>query len=110
MSKLVLIIKNLFKTPKPDLILYSIALFFILFLVWASTSELEEVTRVNGKVIASSKVQVIQNLEGGIVKDIFVKTGQKVQSGQALIKLVDTQFKGDLNSAQQQKSSLEENI
>jgi len=110
MNSLIQLIKNLFRTPKPDLILYSITLFFVLFFVWASVSELEEVTRGNGKVIASSKVQVIQNLEGGIIKDIFVKTGQQVQSGQSLIKLVDTQFQGDLNSAQQQKDSLEENI
>lgn len=103
-------LRNLLDTPKADFLLYTITSFFVLFFIWASISELEEVTRGNGKVIASSKVQIIQNLEGGIVKDIFVKTGQRVEEGQALVKLVDTQFRGDLNSAKQQVASLEESI
>lgn len=103
-------LRNLLDTPKADFLLYTITSFFVLFFIWASISELEEVTRGNGKVIASSKVQIIQNLEGGIVKDIFVKTGQRVEEDQPLVKLVDTQFRGDLNSAKQQVASLEESI
>ena len=57
-------LKNIFSTPKPDLILYVILFFFIAFFIWTSNAELEEVTRGNGKIIASSKLQVIQNLEG----------------------------------------------
>lgn len=101
---------GIFKAPKSDLILYFITAFFILFFIWASNSELEEVTRGNGKVIASSKVQIIQNLEGGIVKDIYVKTGQRVQKDDLLMKIEDTQFQGDLNSAKQQKISLNESL
>ena len=104
------IFKALFITPKPDLILYTITLFLIIFFIWATKSELEEVTRGNGKVIASSKVQIIQNLEGGIVQNIAVRTGQKVQEGELLIKLDDTQFLGDLRSAKQQKGSLDRNL
>ena len=103
-------LRNLLDTPKADFLLYTITSFFVLFFIWASISELEEVTRGNGKVIASSKVQIIQNLEGGSVNDIFVKTGQRVEEGQPLVKLVDTQFRGDLNSAKQQVASLEESI
>ena len=102
--------KNIFSTPKPDLILYVILIFFISFFIWASRAELEEVTRGNGKIIASSKLQIIQNLEGGIINDIAVKTGQRVQEGDLLIKLDETQFLGDLNSANQQLQSLEESL
>jgi len=101
---------SLYNTPKPDLILYSITLFFVLFFIWASVSELEEVTRGNGKVIASSKVQVIQNLEGGIVRDLYVKIGQKVETEEVLLKLDDTEFLGDLNSAKQQRRALESSL
>ena len=101
---------GIFKAPKSDLILYFITAFFILFFIWASNSELEEVTRGNGKVIASSKVQIIQNLEGGIIKDIYVTTGQRVQKDDLLMKIEDTQFQGDLNSAKQQKISLNESL
>jgi adhesin transport system membrane fusion protein len=103
-------LRNLLDTPKADFLLYTIMSFFIIFFVWASLSELEEVTRGNGKVIASSKVQIIQNLEGGIIQDIYVKTGERVKEGQQLVKLVDTQFRGDLNSAKQQMESLDVSI
>ena len=102
--------KGIFSTPKPDLILYVIFTFFISFFIWASNAELEEVTRGQGKVIASSKVQVIQNLEGGIIQEIVVKTGQRVKKDDLLIKFDETQFKGDLNSAKKQLTSLEESL
>jgi len=103
-------LKGLIKAPKPDLILYIIFAFFISFFIWASNAELEEVTRGQGKVIASSKVQVIQNLEGGIIQDIVVKTGQKVNKGDLLVKFDETQFRGDLNSTKKQLISLEESL
>ena len=103
-------IKNIFSAPKPDIILYVILIFFVSFFIWASRAELEEVTRGNGKIIASSKVQVIQNLEGGIINEIAVKTGQKVQENDLLVKLDETQFLGDLNSATQQLISLEQSL
>ena len=103
-------IKNIFSAPKPDIILYVILIFFVSFFIWASRAELEEVTRGNGKIIASSKVQVIQNLEGGIINEIAVKTGQRVQENDLLVKLDETQFLGDLNSANQQLISLEQSL
>ena len=103
-------LKNILPIPKPDIILYVILLFFVSFFIWASRAELEEVTRGNGKIIASSKVQVIQNLEGGIINEIAVKTGQRVKKNDLLVKLDETQFLGDLNSANQQLKSLEQSL
>ena len=103
-------LKNILPIPKPDIILYVILLFFVAFFIWASRAELEEVTRGNGKIIASSKVQVIQNLEGGIINEIAVKTGQRVKKNDLLVKLDETQFLGDLNSANQQLTSLEQSL
>ena len=103
-------LKNILPIPKPDIILYVILLFFVSFFIWASRAELEEVTRGNGKIIASSKVQVIQNLEGGIINEIAVKTGQRVKKNDLLVKLDETQFLGDLNSANQQLTSLEQSL
>ena len=95
---------------RDSIILYVILLFFVSFFIWASRAELEEVTRGNGKIIASSKVQVIQNLEGGIINEIAVKTGQRVKENDLLVKLDETQFLGDLNSANQQLTSLEQSL
>ena len=60
--------------------------------LWAGFAVLEEVTTGEGKAIPSSKVQVIQNLEGGIVSDIFVREGQVVDKGDTLLRLDDTRF------------------
>lgn len=64
----------------------------IVALVWAKLAVLEEVTTGEGKAIPSSKVQVIQNLEGGIVSEIFVREGQVVNKGDVLLRLDDTRF------------------
>ena len=61
-------------------------------LVWAYFAQLEEVTSGEGKAIPSSKIQVIQNLEGGIVSEIFVREGQVVEQGAVLLRLDDTRF------------------
>lgn len=60
--------------------------------VWAKFAVLQEVTMGEGKAIPSSKVQVIQNLEGGIVTEIFVREGQMVNKGDTLLRLDDTRF------------------
>jgi adhesin transport system membrane fusion protein len=66
--------------------------FFIAAGWWASETELDEVTRGDGKVIPSSKVQVIQNLEGGILAEVLVAEGETVNKNQVLLKIDDTRF------------------
>jgi adhesin transport system membrane fusion protein len=73
-------------------ILWAIAILCVMFFIWASLTVIEEVTRGEGKVIPSSKVQVIQNLEGGIVKNILVDEGETVRRGQILMELSDIRF------------------
>ncbi len=82
-----------------DIILIFIASFFVLFVLWANLATLEKVIRGEGKVIASAKNQVIQNLEGGIVKDIFVKTGDIVQEGDSLLEFDDTFLRSELDAS-----------
>lgn len=74
------------------LTVWLIALFLITALVWAHFAILDEVTTGEGKAIPSSKVQTIQNLEGGIVAEIFVREGQVVNKGDRLLRLDDTRF------------------
>ncbi|MFQ5954441.1 MAG: HlyD family type I secretion periplasmic adaptor subunit [Kiloniellales bacterium] len=57
---------------------------------WSSHAELDEVTSGLGQVIPSREVQVIQNLEGGIVSEILVKEEQEVEAGQILVRIDDT--------------------
>ena len=69
-----------------------VGLLLLVALVWAKFALLEEVTMGEGKAIPSSKIQVIQNLEGGIVAEIFVREGQLVNKGDVLLRLDDTRF------------------
>ncbi len=58
--------------------------------VWMNQAELDMVTPGFGKVIPSRQVQVIQNLEGGIVGEILVRDGQRVDAGQILMRIDNT--------------------
>lgn len=68
----------------------TIAIFWII--LWASIAEIDELTRGEGKVIPTQQLQVIQNLEGGIVSEILVKEGDHVQKGQVLLRIDDKNF------------------
>ncbi|AVE06435.1 HlyD family type I secretion periplasmic adaptor subunit [Pseudomonas sp. R11F] len=74
------------------LTIWAIIAFFIFLVTWAGFSSIDEVTRGDGKAIPSSKLQKIQNLEGGIVSELYVKEGQVVEAGAPLIRLDDTRF------------------
>lgn len=73
-------------------IIWMIFVSFVWLLVWAYFAEIDELTRGTGKVIPSKQVQVIQNLEGGIVSEILVDEGMIVEKGEVLLKIDDTSF------------------
>ena len=64
-----------------------LALFLAVFLVWAYFSNVEEVTRGQGSVIPSSREQVIQSLDPGVLSEMLVREGDLVERGQVLLKL-----------------------
>ncbi len=87
---------------KSRLVLYIVCGFCFSFLLWAGFASLDEVTVGDGKVIPSSQVQIVQNLEGGILAEIFVKEGQQVKKNQELLRLDDTRFLADFREKQQE--------
>ncbi len=58
-----------------------------IFIVWASLTEIDEITRGSGKVVPSGENKIVQNLEGGILEEIYVKVGDIVDKGQPLLKI-----------------------
>lgn len=62
----------------------------IVFLVWASFASLDEITRAPGSVIASSRTQVIQSQDGGVIEAILVKEGDIVEAEQVLAQIERT--------------------
>ncbi|HHK6066325.1 MULTISPECIES: HlyD family type I secretion periplasmic adaptor subunit [Neisseria] len=90
-----------------------IILFFILmivFVIWAYNSPVEEVTRGNGNIIPSSREQVIQSLDPGIVTEIMVKEGDMVEKDQILMKLDDTRSSAVLRESEAKVANLEATI
>ncbi len=70
--------------PKSSLIIWIVGIGLLILLTWAWLFKLEEVSTGTGKVIPSSKEQVIQSLEGGILTKLNVKEGEIVERGQVL--------------------------
>ncbi|PPC92103.1 MAG: hemolysin secretion protein D [Methylobacter sp.] len=87
-------------SPGSHLILWFSLAFVLSAIVWAGFATLDEVTRGTGKIVPSSHVQVIQNLEGGILSEIYVKEGDLVEKDQALMQLDDVRFASSFNETQ----------
>ncbi len=97
----------LLNTPSSArLMLWVMVFFFITAIAWASWAQIDKVTVGHGKVIPSSQIQVVQNLEGGLVKEILVKEGQQVEKGQQLLLIDDTRFRSDFREREQQVANL----
>lgn len=88
-------------------LLRTITLFFISFLVWAALAKVDEFTRGEGKVIPSQHIQIIQNLEGGILAELYVKEGDRVARDQPLLRIDDTRFSSSLREADVTLAQLE---
>ncbi len=74
------------------LVLWLTLIILVSATVWANQAELDEVVIGSGKVIPSRQIQVVQNLEGGILAEILVQEGDTVQRGQVLLRIDDTRF------------------
>ena len=88
------------------LLLFIVVAFFGIFFAWASWAKLDEVTRGDGKVIPSSQVQVVQNLEGGIVAEIPVREGDVVEPGEVLLRIDNVRAASDLRENRQRHLAL----
>ncbi len=92
------------------LTLWTIFAFVLLAILWAGFAKLDEVTRGEGKAIPSSRLQKIQNLEGGIVTELFVHEGQIVEAGTPLLHLDDTRFASNVGETEADKLGLRAKI
>jgi adhesin transport system membrane fusion protein len=78
--------------PAAHVIMLLIACFFVIAWWWARSATLDEVTVGEGRVVPSGQVQVVQNLEGGIVVELAAKEGQVVDKDDILLRIDDTRF------------------
>ncbi len=90
---------------------YSLALLVLLlglvaFVYWAMNFSIDEVARASGEVIASSRVQIIQAVDGGVLVDLNVKEGDRVEAGQILATLEQTKIRAAVLEIEARLASL----
>lgn len=72
----------------------------LIFILWASVTDINEVTKAQGEVVPKGFVQVVQHLDGGIVTEILTGEGDLVKEEQVLLKINDGGTMHDLAEAQ----------
>lgn len=99
---------DLMKPPSPGLsaMMLGISGLVVIFIAWAALAVIEEVTTGRGRVIPASKIQLVQNLEGGIVREILVREGQRVVEGDVLLRIDPTLAGSTLGEAREKMQGL----
>lgn len=77
------------------LLLISMAAFITIFILWACITKVEEIARGQGQVVPTRDIQVVQSLEGGILQELLVAEGDRVEKGQVLLRISDVQFSSE---------------
>lgn len=91
----------------PSMVVWLSAGAVIVFIAWAFFAWVDEIVRAEGSMISSSRPQIIQNLEGGILANLSVGEGDIVQAGDVLARLHNTQFQSSVDDLQDQISAFE---
>lgn len=86
--------------PKVSIFIWIICIGLLSLLIWAWLFKLEEVSTGTGKVIPSSKEQIVQSLEGGILTKLNVREGETVEQGQVLAQLDPTRFASNVGESE----------
>ena len=90
-----------------NILIFSVVIGAIALLVWANFSSLDVVSRAHGVVIPSSKTQVIQSPDGGVIDKILVKEGDVVERGVLLVQLDKIRTNAVYQETLVKKASLE---
>lgn len=84
-------------SPSASWAIYLMLLAVIITIVWAALARVDEVTRVDGKVVPDGREQNIASLEGGILRSLAVREGALVEKGQELLQLDPTRVEAQQN-------------
>lgn len=99
------------KNRNRDQVLFRcIAGFLLVAFAWAALTEIDEVTRGEGKIIPSRQLQEVQSLEGGLIKEILVRKGQEVEKDDVLLVLDSTSSAGSFEQMRQRELALKAEI
>lgn len=88
------------------MVMVMVCLVVLAFVAWAAVTEVKEVAVTHGQVVPSGSVRVVQHLEGGIVSEILVEEGQRVEAGARLMRLEATGTAADLDQLETRRAAL----
>ena len=91
----------------PSLTIWAIVATIALFIGWAALAWVDEIVRAPGEVVSSSRPQIIQNLEGGILAELNVAEGDVVDEGQVLARLYGTQYQATVDELDDEIAALD---
>lgn len=95
------------KGQRPGRMIWIIFAVVVIFILWAAFAWVDEIVRAPGEVVSSSRPQIIQNLEGGILAELNVAEGDIVEPGQTLARLYGTQYQSKVDELRDQIASFE---
>lgn len=98
------------KIHRPKIFVVSVSVVFVLALIWMMLASVDQVVRAYGRIIPTSKAQVIQHLEGGIVSAIHVHEGQLVDVNSELVSISDVQANSQLGERKVKKDALQAQV
>jgi adhesin transport system membrane fusion protein len=87
-------------------IIWGVLAGMFVFVGWASYAELDQITRAPGQVISSSRTQIIQAPDGGVLTELLVREGAQVQRGQLIAKLDATRAQAAFKETQARVAAL----
>jgi len=93
-------------TPRITWALYLMLAIVLTAIGWAAVARVDEVTRADGRVVPDGREQVIASLEGGLLRELYVREGMQVQEGQELVQLDPTRFEAQQNEGQAKRLAL----
>lgn len=89
------------------LLIWVSLLALLALLLWAAFGRIDEVVRGQGKVVPSRQVQVVQSLDGGVVQEILVRPGERVEKDQVLLRIDPTRYSSSLGENRSELLSLQ---
>ena len=90
-----------------QLVIYPMMTFVVLFFIWATFAEIDEVVKGEGRVVPSGQTKILQHFEGGIITDIHISEGVSVKKGDVLYTLKNDYFMADLKSQELEMMALQ---
>ena len=93
-------------SPLGRLIVWTIFTIIIVAVAWSVLAGTDKVAVARGKIIPAGKAKVIEAFEGGVLKGIYVKEGQKVKKGELLVSLDPTMDNADVDELKKYFASL----